>query len=545
MEFPVPTGLPATAIIRVDTPTGALSTDVVIPAPATAPAAPAAASAPAAVAAHPVGALLAVALGVGLVVLIGKLVQRQRSSATGRRRAEAGNHPVPASAGELWNIPSRWDMVAGREALLEVVRSTLDSGKPALLHAPDTQAGTGTTTVMIEFAHRYRDRYDIAWWISAEDPALVPERMAELAEALGLADATDGTALATARLLEALSRRDRWLVVFDDAESPRELTRFLPHGSGDVVVISQKPEWRECAVPILVEAFTRSESVDLLRSRLPYVSVEEADRVGSALDDLPLAVGPAVAMLADTGMSMRSYLRQLSDRRTKLQLDGNGDSGPVASSWAITFDRLRADDPAALALLTLVAWLGSEPVPLWLLTRYPGELPTPLADAARDPAELVKRAVLLRRRGLAQVARRSVCLHRVPAALLVSQTVNERTDGAGWPALAVRLLRAAVPENPRDPASWPVWRLLLPHVLAATDPVRSLDALAAEVGWLLGSAATYLQARGEPQAASALFVDAEKILRRQLGANHPDTLACARNLTANRHAIGQQESASG
>jgi hypothetical protein len=436
-------------------------------------------------------------------------------------------------------------MVAGREQLLAELRSTLDAGEQALLHAPDVQVGVGTTTVMIEFAHRYRDRYDIAWWISAEDPALVPDRMAELAAALGLADASDRADLATARLLDALSRRGRWLMVFDDAESPHELTRFLPRGSGDVVVISQKPEWRECATPVLVEAFTRTESVDLLRSRLPYLSVEEADRVGSALHDLPLAVGPAAAMLADTGMSVGSYLRQLSDRRTKLQLAGKGDSGPVAGSLAITFDRLRADDPAALALLTLVAWLGAEPVPLWLFTRHPGELPAPLADAARDRSELAKRAEALQRRGLARVVRRGVWLHRVPAALLVAQTAHERTDGAGWPATAVRLLRAAVPENPRDPASWPEWRLLLPHVLVATDPVRSLDALAAEVGWLLGSAATYLQARGEPQAASALFEDAEKILRRQLGADHPDTLACARNLTANRHAIGQRESASG
>jgi hypothetical protein len=552
MRFAVPTGLPATAAIRVDTPTAVLSTDVVVPAAASAPSAPAAASAPAAVAANPVGAVLALALGVGLVVLIRAVAGRRgRSTGTGRQRAEAGGRSASASAGRVWNIPARLDQVAEREQLLAAVRSTLDAGERALLHAPDDQVGTGTTTLVIEFAHRYQDRYDIGWWVSAEDPALVPDRLAELAEALGLANATDDAEPATARLLSTLSRRGRWLIVFDGAASPHQLARFLPGGSGDVgsgdvVVVSQEPGWREFAVPVLVGSFARTESVALLRSRLPYLTADEADRVSDALDDLPLALGPAAATLADTGMSSGSYLRQLSDRRSKLRPPGNGGSEAVAASWALTFDRLRVDDPAALALLTLVAWLGPEPVPLSLFTRHPDELPTPLAATARDPAELAARAVVLRRRGLARVARRSVWLHPVPAAMLVSGTSHERTDESGWSAFAVRLLRAAVPENPRsDPATWRAWRRLLPHVLAATDPVRSNDDVAAEVGWLLGTAGAYLHARGQPRAALALFEDADRILRRELGADHPDTLACARDLIASRQAIGRQESVDG
>jgi hypothetical protein len=115
---------------------------------------------------------------------------------------------------------------------------------------------------------------------------------------------------------------------------------------------------------------------------------------------------------------------------------------------------LGVDDPVALALLTFLAWLASDPVPLGLLTGQPNVLPAPLADAARDPAGLAKRAALLHRRGVAQFTAGSLRLHPVPAAMLLARTAHERTAGASWPAAAVRLLRATVPDNPRDePAS--------------------------------------------------------------------------------------------
>ena len=37
------------------------------------------------------------------------------------------------------------------------------------------RAGMGVTTAMLEFAHRYRDAYDVAWWIAAEDPQLIAD----------------------------------------------------------------------------------------------------------------------------------------------------------------------------------------------------------------------------------------------------------------------------------------------------------------------------------------------------------------------------------
>jgi hypothetical protein len=147
------------------------------------PAVPAAVSAPAAVAEHPIGALLLLVLGVGLLVLLGFVMVRRR----GPRGGPGKQRPAPATAPSRgpWNIPARPELIAGRDKLLAKVSGALDEGGRVVLHGPDGEVGVGVTTVMIELAHRNRNGYDIVWLVSAEDPALVPDRMAELAAALG------------------------------------------------------------------------------------------------------------------------------------------------------------------------------------------------------------------------------------------------------------------------------------------------------------------------------------------------------------------------
>jgi hypothetical protein len=417
---------------------------------------------------------------------------------------------VPAAAERAWNVPDRSIMLAGHRRLLAAVHRTLRAGRYALLCPAVGRGGTGATTAMVEFAHRNAHDYDIAWWIRASDPELVPDELAALAEALGVAGPDDGAQTAAERALQVLRRRDRYLLVFDDAANPYHLTRFLPAGSGHAVIISSDPDWRTHATAHTVEPFTRAESVALLSARRPDLPVDDADRIAAVLQDLPEAVDPAAGLLAQSGISAERFLRRLMDRHA------GGDADPVAATWGIVFDRLAVGDPVALAVLTLVAWLGPDAVPLRVLTEHPDVLPGAIADAARSPATLTGRIAELREHGLLGVTAAGCSLPRRPAALLIARSAHAEVGGVGWAGTAVRLLRAAVPADAAHPAARAAWRPLLPLVLAATDPARRLDGVAADVAWLLRSAATYLDMRGQRRTAEVFARDADDLEQQQL-----------------------------
>jgi tetratricopeptide (TPR) repeat protein len=509
-----------------------------------------------------------------------------------RPESVGGDEPAVGSSTRgtrrLWTIPPRVLEFTGRTELLDELATALQARGRAVAHAVTGLGGIGKTSTAIEYAHRHRDQFDIAWWIPSEDPTLVPARLAELARALDVADPGDSIEVAVARLRAALHARSRWLLVFDNAEDPRALAPLLPDGQGQILITSRDPDWHGVAATVGVHEFRRTESVALLRKLANSLSGKEADCVAEALGDLPLAVDQAGSLLGTSTLDADTYLRLLADQADRLLDHDPGGLYPrsVTAAWAVAFDQLATDHPEALELLTLLAWLGPEPVPLTLLTDNPDALPDTLAHAAADPLALTRCTTALRRRGMATTAPHTLQMHRVPAALLRARTRADDPPAGGWAAAVVRLLDVALPaEVWNNPEAWPVWQELLPHVLAAIDPDRAPAGVPDEMSWLVDRAASYLQTRGQPRTALPLFerayaADQERLgddarptlasannlaiclsqlgeyqrarelnedtltrRRRVLGDDHPDTLTSASNLAADLHQLGEHQRA--
>jgi hypothetical protein len=90
---------------------------------------------------------------------------------------------------------------------------------------------------------------------------------------------------------------------------------------------------------------------------------------------------------------------------------------------------------------------------------------------------------------------------------------------------------------------WPIWRELLPHVLAATDPGRPLDDVPDELSTLLDRAGLYLHTWGQPRAALPLLERSYAADRARLGDDAPFTLTSAGNLADTLSELGEHQQA--
>jgi hypothetical protein len=120
--------------------------------------------------------------------------------------------------------------------------------------------GVGKTQLAIEYAHRHSRDYDIVWWLDSENTTLLAQQFTELAGKLGCAPAGAQPDALRSAVLSDLRDRDRWLLVFDNAEHPDDLRPWLPAGPGHVLITSRSSAWAELAIPVPVDVLPRDEA---------------------------------------------------------------------------------------------------------------------------------------------------------------------------------------------------------------------------------------------------------------------------------------------
>ncbi|PRX68996.1 tetratricopeptide repeat protein [Nonomuraea fuscirosea] len=418
----------------------------------------------------------------------------------------------PGRQPTVLDLPTRNATFTGRGEVLQRLREQLVGGAQTVVtQTVVTQAalyglgGVGKTQLAIEYAHRYMADYDVVWWISAEQSELLNGAMANLAVRLGLR-VGDNVAEAAQAARDALRRGEpykRWLLIFDNADNPEELQDYLPGGtSGHVLITSRHRAWEQAAVPLPIDVFTREESLEHLRRRVPSMNDDEAGRVAEALGDLPLAIEQAGAWLQETGMDVDEYVETLNDQPAATLALGEtlNYPRPVVLTWNVSFDRLRERSPAAVRLLELLSYFAPEPVSLSML--YGDETVKCLLkydDTLRDKIMIGRLVRELSRFALAKVDQRdnSVQVHRLVQAVLRDRmTESEQEDTMHD---VHRILLGARPRegDTDDPENWRRFDEIWPHL----TPSQADDCDEEETRQLLIDRVRYWWKRGEFERA--------------------------------------------
>jgi hypothetical protein len=391
--------------------------------------------------------------------------QDDEASASGSRPEDCGDGTARPS---LWGrVPSRLPDFVGREDWLATLRQTLARDDRIGLVAIQGLPGVGKTQLAVEYASRYAHEYDLVWWVPCGDVTAARGSMADLAVQAGGADGGGEVAdSGHTELFDVLRRHERfgrWLLIFDGAGEPEDVSDLIPPLPGDVLITTRSTRWEASGELLELDVFDRKESIEFLRRRMPKASRVVAHQLADGVGDLPLLLEHA----AESRIAVDTYLARLNSDPLTLLADHPADyHSTIGGVWQTAIGQLRTDAPDAFDLLCCLASFGTEPVPRNALERG-GFLPdVSIHGLLRNSIRVAGAIGKLRRAGLLRVSLgpRSLAMHRVTR--YVVRALAARSDSGDRSRHDVHLLLAAAdPRTPDDPTSWQSYEPLHRHAV--------------------------------------------------------------------------------
>jgi tetratricopeptide (TPR) repeat protein/transcriptional regulator with XRE-family HTH domain len=434
----------------------------------------------------------------------------------------------------LWQLPYRQNpYFTGREDILTQVHAALNTMQSAVL--TQTQAisglgGVGKTQIAVEYAYRYRDEYSAVLWVDASSLDRFKDEFTSFAVLFNLPEQKEANQdVVISAVKRWLTIHTGWLLILDNIEDLDILDRFVPTISGGKVLLTTRQQaLGTLAQSIPVDTMVEDEGILFLLRRskmLPDMRslseveqdvLKQAEDIVKELDGLPLALDQAGAYIEETQCGLSAYLNlyqrhkiRLLNRRGRLPA---GHPEPVTTTWSLSFQRVKAANPAAEELLYLLAFLSPELIYEETLETGAEELGPTLGPIISDSLsfndiiELLLHYSLIRR----HTGEHFLSIHRLVQAVL-RESMNEELAQT-WAKRTVHAINQAFPEV--EQSTWAVCHRCLPHALLCSLYIFEFELAFPEAARLLNKTAAYLIDHAQYNEAEPLLLQTLQILER-------------------------------
>jgi tetratricopeptide (TPR) repeat protein len=431
----------------------------------------------------------------------------------------------------IWNIRERRNpCFTGRNRYLHSMHEALSAGNTCVLTPAVTGlGGEGKTQLALEYAYRYAGEYDGIWWLRAEQPVTLRHDYATLASKLGFPEVRDQVQLVAA-VRDELSRRNRFLLVFDNATDPDTIEPYLPPGSpGHVIVTTRSHNWAQVDLRV-VNRWSLESAVTFLLKRINDTDAVTAKELAARLGCLPLALEHAAAYMEICGRSFKDYLQLLEKHGLGLVEKGKTDpcENTVGVTWSLSFEQVQRRCPPAADLFNLCSVLAPDAIDMRDLAAVAEKLPARLAATLKDDRALNDARAALLSFSLVSVEGDRLSVHRLVREVARNRLASDARDE--WQKAALAVVNAIFPQESYDVRTWPTCAAWLAQALYVTSLKGSAALSPRDTSRLLNQAGLYLKNRADYAQAELLYRRALKIDEATLGANHSEVANRLNNL---------------
>jgi hypothetical protein len=316
----------------------------------------------------------------------------------------SGFTPTPfVPEARLINVPPRNDFFTGREEILTELHELLKrENRAALKQAVAGLGGVGKTQVMIEYAHRQARNFAWILWTNAESESALISGFIALAERLKLPPREKADEIIQ-EVKIWLATHDNWLLIFDNADAPGVVSKFLPpRMTGKIALTSRAQNFSELGLArfIEIDVMTPTEALAFLmkrsgRAELSTAEETAARELADELGRLPLALEQVAAYAVEKKAAFADLLPEIRRRLNQVlaQMPPQaGDYKPdretrhrhmVATTWLMNFTQVEMESPAAADVLRMSAFLAPDAIPLEVVKEGAEEIGPAVADALK------------------------------------------------------------------------------------------------------------------------------------------------------------------